>query len=437
MAAARPPAEIPIRYLPRSGTASAVVGALFVIGLAAFVIRLGQNPQQAWISYVTNWLFFTSISIGGVLFAVATWIVKAKWNWSVRRVSQSFAAFLPVSFVLLLPMLFLGETYFPWIALMETDAVVANKDAWLNTPFLVTRNLVLVGLLFGMALYFVYHAVRPDMGLTQQAAGGDAARSAWRARLMQGWGGQEQEEVNSYKRMTRLGPAFVLVYALTMTVIAYDWVMSLEPHWFSTMMGPWFFMGAFWGGIASTALWSLYLRTKDELVEKHIGLQQRWDLGKLSFAFCVFWTYLFFSQYIVIWYGKLPWEQAWIIRRSGEDWGAYSATVVVLCFVVPFAGLIGRKPKMKPALLALFTGVIVTGLWLERYGMVAPSLWHEGDAIFSIWQPLIGLMFLGLYVGAVRWFLSTFPVLQVWQPMVDPETVEAEHPVAEPEMGRA
>jgi hypothetical protein len=437
MAGAMAPAEIPVRYLPRSGTANAIIGALFVIGLGAFVVRLGQNPQAAWISYITNWLYFTSLSIGGVLFAVATWIVKAKWNWSVRRVSQSFVAFLPISFLLLLPMLGVGDTYFPWIALMESDPVVQNKDAWLNIPFLVTRNLVLVAILFGMALYFVYHALRPDMGLSQEAAGGDASRSAWRNRLMQGWAGQEQEEVASYRRMTTLGPAFVLVYALTMTVLSYDWVMSLEPHWFSTMMGPWFFMGAFWGGIATTALWSLYLRTKDADVEKHIGLQQRWDLGKLAFAFTVFWTYLFFSQYLVIWYGKLPWEQAWIIRRSGEAWGGYSATVVVLCFIVPFAGLIGRKPKMKPALLALFTSVIVFGLWLERYGMVAPSLWHEGDPIFSIWQPLIGLMFLGLYLGAIRWFLSTFPVIQVWQPMVDPETVEAEVTAGQPGMQKA
>jgi hypothetical protein len=405
-----------------------------VIGLGAFVIRLGQNPQSAWISYITNWLFFTCISIGGVLFAIATWIVKAKWNWSVRRVSQSFAAFLPISFVLLLPMLGLGDTYFPWIALMESDPIVQNKDAWLNMPFLVTRNVVLVGLLFGMALYFVYHALRPDMGLTQAAAGGDSARSAWRGRLMQGWAGQEQEEVNSYHRMTTLGPAFVLTYAVAMTVVSYDWVMSLEPHWFSTMMGPWFFMGAFWGGIASTALWSLYLRTKDAHVEKHIGLQQRWDLGKLSFAFCVFWTYLFFSQYIVIWYGKLPWEQAWIIRRSGEAWGGYSSTVIVLCFVLPFAGLIGRKPKMKPGLLAFFTAIILTGLWMEKYGMVAPSLHPEGDPVFTIWQPLIGLMFLGLYLGAVRWFLTTFPMIQVWQPMVDPETVEVELPSGQPGM---
>ncbi|MSR21121.1 MAG: hypothetical protein EXR91_09110 [Gemmatimonadetes bacterium] len=420
------PAEIPVRYLPRSSTANMIVGALFVVGLGAFVVRLGQDSASAWTSYVANWLFFTSIAIGGMLHAVATWIVKAKWNWSTRRVSQSFSAFLPISFVLLLPMLSLGGDYFPWVAMMETDALVQEKAAWLNMPFLVTRQLVLVGLLFGIALYFVYHALRPDMGLSQEAAGDDASRSAWRERLTQGWMGQEQEEVNSYKRMTTIAPVFVLVYAVGMTVIVYDWVMSLEPHWYSTMMGPWFFMGALWGGTAATALWSVYLRTKDKDIAHGIGLQQRWDLGKLCFGLTVFWTYLFFGQYIVIWYGKLPWEQAWIIRRSGETWGAYSALVIVLCFVVPFAGLMGRKSKMKPALLATFTSVILLGLWLERYGMVAPSLHHEGDPIFTIWHPLIGLMFLGLYIGAVRWFLSTFPAMQVWQPMVDPETVEAE-----------
>ncbi len=422
------PADIPVRYLPRSKNASMLAGGLFIVGLAAFVIRLGQDPDSAWINYVTNWLYFTSISIGGVLFAVVTWITKAKWNWPMRRVSQSFAAFLPISFLLLLPMLlFLREGYFPWIEMMATDPIVQKKAAYLNIPFLAARNIGGLLLLFGLALYFVYHAVRPDMGLVKGAEEGDPARAAWRERLTQGWLGQEQEEINSYKRMTTIAPVFVIVYAFALSIVVYDWVMSLEPHWYSTMIGPWFFMGAFWGGIACTALWSLYLRNQHGDFKNHIGLQQRHDIGKLAFAFTVFWAYLFFGQYIVIWYGKLPWEQAWMIRRSDPaSWGPYSLLVIVLCFVVPFAGLLGRKAKMKPKLLALFTSVIVLGLWLERYGMLAPSLWHEGDPLFTIWQPLIGCMFLGLYLGAVRWFLSTFPAMQIWQPMVDPETVEAE-----------
>ena len=120
------PSEIPVRYLPRDKRLNTLAGALFVICLLAFVVRLTQDADSAWISYITNWLFFTSISMGGVLFAVATWIVKAKWNWSMRRVSQAFVAFLPISFVLMLPMLGLGDSYFPWIEMMATDPIVQN-----------------------------------------------------------------------------------------------------------------------------------------------------------------------------------------------------------------------------------------------------------------------------------------------------------------------
>ncbi|MBU00216.1 MAG: hypothetical protein CME14_02760 [Gemmatimonadetes bacterium] len=423
------PDQISVRHLPHSRKANLLIGAFIVVGLVSFVIRLLQDPQAAWISYITNWLYFTSVSMGGLLLAIATWITKAKWNWSIRRISQSFVAFLPFSFLLMLPMLSLGESYFPWIEMMADDPVVQNKAAYLNMPFLITRNVLGLALLFGVALYFVYLALRPDMGLSAQQLTEGKRSEAWQALLTRGWMGQEKEEVRSYKRMTVIAPAFVIIYAVVMTMLSYDWVMSLEPHWFSTMFGPWFFMGAFWIGIAATALWSVYLRTQHEDFHRYIGLQQRHDIGKLAFAFCVFWTYLFFSQYIVIWYGKLPWEQAWIIRRSDEVWGGLSGLVILLCFVIPFAGLIGRTPKTKPVLLAFFTSIILVGMWLERYVMLAPSLHHRGDPVFTIWQPLIGLMFLGLYLGSVRWFLATFPAIQVWQPMVDPETREAEIPV--------
>lgn len=421
------PRDIAVRYLPRSASANLLAGTFFVVGLVSFVIRLTQDPQAAWTSYVSNWLFFTSISIGGVLLAMATWITKAKWNWSVRRVSQAFSAFLPIAFVLMLPMLTLRGSFFPWIDEMAHDPILQKKAAYLNIPFLVSRNVVGVAVLFGVALYFVYLALRPDMGLVEGAEGADPTRRTWRERLTQGWMGQEQEEVESYRRMTRIAPAFVLIYAVVMTIVSYDWAMSLEPHWASTMFGPWFFMGAFLGGITATTLWSLYLRTRHKDFRNLIGLQQRHDLGKLCFAFTVFWTYLFFGQYIVIWYGKLPWEQAWIIHRSDPPWGQVSALVVVLMFVIPFAGLLGRRPKMRPPLLATFATISLVGLWLERYVLIAPVFYHEGDPTVPLWQPLIGLMFLGLWLAAVRWFLSTFPAIQIWQPMADPEALEIEH----------
>ena len=419
------PSEIPVRYLPRSKNANVLFVGMFIVGLAGFIFALGNDADRAWQSYVSNWLFFTNVAMGAMLLTVVTWMTKSRWNWSVRRVSLSFVAFLPISFVMFLPMLGLGESFFPWIAEMAHDPVLQKKAAYLNMPFLVTRNVVGVVVLFGASLYFAYMALRPDMGLAKDNGDSDPGRAAWRERLTQGWRGQEVEEVHAYRRMTKLSPAFVILYAVVMSIIAFDWVMSLEPHWYSTMMGPWFFMGAFWSGIAATACLVTLLK-RDQGFDKAMGRQQLHDLGKLTFAFSVFWAYLFFAQYLVIWYGKLPWEQAWIIHRAEEPWGRLSAMVIVMCFVVPFAFLMGRKPKMNPAFLRTVTFVILGGLWLEKHLMVAPSVRDQGTPTIGATEFLIASMFLGLFLYSVRWFLSTFPVIQVWQPMVDPETLEVE-----------
>jgi hypothetical protein len=185
-------------------------------------------------------------------------------------------------------------------------------------------------------------------------------------------------------------------------------------------------MGAFWGGIAATSVAAVWVAKQHPDFARCIGRQQRHDMGKMTFGYTVFWTYLFWSQYIVIWYGKLPWEQAWVIRRAAPPWGTLSALVIVMCFVIPFAGLLGRAPKIRPGMLAAFATVILVALWLERYVLLAPSLWVEGDPTFSIWHPLIALMFAGPFLISVRWFLSTFPVIQVWQPFGPPESLEAE-----------
>jgi hypothetical protein len=421
------PREIPVRYLPRSSRTNLVAGALVLLGLAAFVEALLRDPAQAWRAYVVNWLFFTSVAAGAMALASATTITKARWNWSVRRVGLAFAAFLPFSFVLLLPMLGLREGYFPWIEAMAHDPIVQRKAAYLNIPFLVTRNLVGLALLFGVFLYMAYLAVRPDLGLAREGAvrSSDPTRVRWADRLTQGWRGQEQEEVHSYRRLRRLAPIAVILYAVVMSVVSFDWAMSLEPHWFSTIFGAWFFMGALWGGVAATAWATVYAKGQDPDLNKLMGVQQLHDLGKLSFAFTVFWAYLFWSQYIVIWYGKLPWEQAWIIHRAEAPWTRLTLLTLVLCFVVPFAGLLGRKAKMTPWSLRLFAAVILTGLWLERYLMVVPSI-HDGNPTISLTEPAIGLLFMGLLVGSVRWFLVTFPAIQLWQPMVEPELLEAE-----------
>ena len=196
------------------------------------------------------------------------------------------AAYLPIAFILFLPMLLgLRGDYFPWIEEMATDPILQAKPAWLNVPFLVTRNLVGAIVLFGIALYFTYLQVRPDLGLAAGAAGDDAGRARWRERLTANWIGQEAEEVRSWKRMVTIAPVLVMVYAVVMSMFAFDWAMSLEPHWYSTLFGGWFFMGAFWGGIALTVDHQrVDLHAAPGLRAHCIGRQQRHDLGMLAFG---------------------------------------------------------------------------------------------------------------------------------------------------------
>ena len=421
------PLDLPAQYLTRGKGAVFFASALLAVGAVSFLILLGSNPDRAWQAYVSNWLFFTSIAQGAVILCAVTVITKARWNWSVRRVSLAIGAFLPFSFLLLLPMLTLRENYFPWIELMATDELVQKKAAFLNIPFLTARNVLGALILFSLSLFFMYLALRPDLGPEREADEREGtSRTRWRQWLSRSWVGTAEEESRSWAKLKILSPALVLVYVVVMSIFAIDWAMSLEPHWLSTMFPGWFFMGAFWGGIGATALVSVLLKRSSAYADKHISSYQLHDLGKLTFAFSIFWTYLFWSQYIVIWYGKLPWEQEWIVHRSGAEWGPLSLLVIVLCFLVPFAALIGRKPKIIPSWLGSIAFLALLGLWLERFLLVAPSLHETGTPTITIWEPLIGLGFLGLFGGTIHWFLATFPMIQIWQPAPDPEMLEAE-----------
>lgn len=422
------PARIEPAYLPRKKGTSLILGGLIAVGLISFVALLASNPERAWQAYASNWLFFTAISQGGIIIYVATVITKARWNWSVRRISVSLGAFLPISFLLLLPMLlFLRENYFPWIELMADDEIVQHKAAYLNIPFLMARNLGGALLLFSTSLIFMYWALRPDLGPERAAdEGGSTGRARWRSRIAGNWLGQEKETARSWQKLTVMAPALALIYAVVMSIFAVDWAMSLEPHWFSTLFPAWYFMGGFWGGIVGTAFLSMILKKQSAYANEHIGARQMHDLGQLTFGFSIFWTYLFWSQYMVIWYGKLPWEQVWMVDRSGADWGKLSLIVLTLCFFLPFMSLIGKTPKLMVGWLGTITGLILVGLWLDHFLLVAPSLHVEGTPTITFWEPLIGLGFLGLFATSVRWFLSTFPMIQLWQIPPAQEMTEAE-----------
>lgn len=404
--------ELPYRRLENPGAMRNVIPICLVLGLISLIAAFATDADRAWRAYHFNWLYFTSIAQGAVILSVVVSITRGVWSRPIRRLALSFVAYLPIAWLLAIPILIGAKHIFPWVA--NPHIIQPGKDAYLNVPFMSIRVLVLLGVLFTLDMIFAYFQLRPDLGLVKDRVGDDLRRL--HARLTKNWRGQELEELASFRRLARLGPIIVIVFAASFGVLAWDFVMSLEPHWYSTMIGPYFFMGAFLGGTAWTVMVScVYVlsgRAADVIEPTTLH-----DIAKLMFGLCIFWAYLFYSQYIVIWYGLLPIEQGWIIHRFGMPYQPIMALVFGCLFAFPFFGLMGVAPKRRPQILVGFATVVAIGLWLERYLLVYPSLYQGGtDAPFSWPEVGIGLFFLGLVLLAITTFQSRFPIFQMWQP---------------------
>ena len=399
------PDAIPFRTLrPLSGGVKLALGVLVLIGAVAAFLLLADE-HRFWQTLLFNWLFWSSLALGMVMFAVALPLTNAGWAWSIRRFALAGVAFLPISLVLLVVVLFGYETYFHHWLHIEGDPVIDAKRAWLNLPSLITRDIIAVVVLYGLAGAFAYFSLRPDVYGTRPGP-----HSGLYDRLTRGFRGVPEEAARSHSKLNYLGVALGLLYALLWGMIAIDLAMSMAPHWFSTMFPVAFFWTGFHGGVAATAIAVAILRTRMDL-DEFITVRQFHDLGKLVFAFSVFWMYLNWSQYIVIWYGFLPWEQEFFVQRFNEPYGPIAGSIVILVFLLPFFGLLTRPPKKVPAILAFFATLILVGHWLERFLITVPSIWEGEGLPLGLPEVAVAMGFFGLFVLSYTWFLACFPIL--------------------------
>jgi hypothetical protein len=409
--------EYPLRRLDRMPQPLMIAaGVLALLGLIVFAVSLGTDADRAWRAYLFNWIHFAGMAQGAVVLGAVVTLTRGVWSRSVRRIAVSFVAFLPIAYLVLFPpILIFAESLLPWI-----HAGTDGRDAYLNMPFLAARNIIMLLIVLALSLAFAYWQVRPDAGTARDAG--------WQGldRLTGRWTSQALEEERSQRILTRLSPALAMAFVFAFTFVAIDLVMSMDPNWLSMLLGPYVFMAAFLGGLAATTLATLAYR-------RHLALQPYvegstlHDLGKLLFGFCVFWAYLFWSQYIVIWYGNLPYEQVFLIPRVQEPYLTISLLVVFSLFVLPFAGLLGATAKKTPAILAGFSVLILVGLWFERYMLIYPTLYPEVDTlVLGLPELGPGLLMLGLLIGSVAWFGTRFPMLQIWQPATERELLGVE-----------
>ncbi len=354
---------------------------LLVLGAAAFLydVLFGKGVQ-AWLIFLVNFLFWSGLASAAVTFAALMHITKGKWAGPIRRLAEAAAGFLPVSFVLFL-ILFLGrETLFPWI-----QEPVAGKEAWLNVPFLFARDGIGLLILYGLSLLFVKHSIRCDT--------------------------DSQHEIPGW-----IPVALVIAYAFVMSLIAFDLAMSLAPHWYSNIYGVYYFIGNLYVALAALAIVTVLLRKRLGIADA-ITPNRLHDIGKLLFGFCLFWMGMLWSHFLPIWYGNLPEETGYVLTRLREaPWAAISWTVLVITFALPFTALLSRAVKRNPRALASISALVLIGMWLERYLLVAPSVlraqadsglfafMHRDDFIFGAIEFDWGIGF--PFVGLIECFIS-------------------------------
>jgi hypothetical protein len=319
------------------------------VGVAAFAtgLRGGQSPRT-FAALIASWLFFAGIAAGALAFVAFFRIVDASWARPLAARATALASFAPFA-LFVLAVILAGARSAPWLA-PET-----NGSVWLHLSRLGTREIALGFILFGVARLLL----RSRPGGTKPPG-------------------------------RTLAVTYCLIYAVVLSVWAFDFVLGPDPVFESTIIGPYLFMAAF---IAGTGLVTLLGLLRGALSEA-----QRRDAGAMVLALSIFWVYLFWSQYLTIWYGDLPQETVFALRRAQGGWGPVVLTVVGLVFAVPFLMLLNPRGRRSARVLEGVIIIQLVGLWLNCHLMVVPSLAAAGTSPITVRDLLIALGMLGGFV---------------------------------------
>lgn len=359
---------------------------------------LHQLQNKPWAAVYVACIFFLLLSLGVLAFYGIQIVSQAGWSPVLFRVMQGITAYLPIGsvifFVLLLMSAFHMNHLFVWMADGITDPahenydkLVAGKAGYLNVPFWLIRAAIF---LLGWNLYQYY------------------SRKNCLAQ-------DEADDDRYYKKNFNISAGFLVFFIVSESIMSWDWIMSLDPHWFSTLFGWYVFASFFVSGITTICLVTLYLKGKGYL--EHVNTSHIHDLAKFMFGISVFWTYLWFSQFMLIWYANIPEEVTYFITRINDYtlpfWGA-----VVMNFVFPLLILINTDFKRVTWILVMAGVVILFGHYIDFFNMIMPAT--VGDRWF-IGVPEIGavLFFLGLFLLVVFTALTKAPLLPKRNPFIE------------------
>ena len=380
--------------------AAAVVGVV-AIG-AAFGLDGTEHHKQFWFSYLVGWLYAASLGLGALFFIMVQHAGRAGWSVLVRRTAENIAGALPVMGLLFLPILFVGghDLYHHWMdaELVSKDAILQAKSGYLDPAFWTGRGMVYLLSWAAMGWWFRRTSIKQD--------------------TMDGSLADREEVSRTMER--RSGPGIAL-FAMTLTFAAIDWMMSLDPHWYSTMWGVYFFAGSFMSALALLGALHIIMQ-RVGLLSRIINDEHFHDLGKLTFAFTIFWTYIAFSQYFLIWYANIPEETSWFAHRMQGGWEYVSLALLVGHFFIPFFFLLPRTIKRVRSTLLLGCLWMLFMHFVDLHYMVMPALHHHGVHItptdILAWAGMFALL-----MGAFVWNSTRAALIPIQDPRLK-ESVE-------------
>ena len=337
-----------------SGAQKALMAlGVVLLGVTTYTGLTGDEAAKKhyFFAYLVAYMFTLGICLGGLFFTMLQHIVRAGWSVGVRRIAENVTGVLPWMFVLFLPIVLGFDTLFHhWVHADPADKVIAGKSGYLNPTFFFVRVGIYFAIWIGLGTWFRRASLAQDQS-------GDPTLSL---------------------KMSRMAAPGLLLFALSITFAAFDWIMSLDPHWFSTIFGITYFAGAFMAFLAFTILLAKWLGAKGYLREA-ITVEHYHDLGKLMFGFMVFWTYTNFSQYMLIWYANLAEETAFYAHRQHGGWDAVGTILIVGHFFVPFAFLMSRHIKRNGFTLSLGALFLLLMHWVDMQYLILPNMGH-GEA---------------------------------------------------------
>jgi hypothetical protein len=356
-----------------------------------------QQHNRPWSALLVNSFFFMAIGLGALFFLAVQYAAKAGWSIGLTRVMEAVALFMPFPLIVILILVLLGQFHmhhlWHWMdpeLYVEGgdhyDPIIAGKQGYLNFGFFFLRAIIY---LLGWTLAAVW--IRKN-SLKEDEAGG----------------------LDYYNKNFRIAAIFLVFFGVTSSTAAWDFIMSIDTHWFSTLFGWYTFAGIFVTSIAALALLTVYLKNHgyiEWINENHLQ-----DLGKFMFAFSVFWTYLWFSQYMLIWYSNIPEEVTYYMQRFGE-YKLWFFIMVALNFAFPVLLVMSRDAKRTSGLLVFAAIFVLIGHWLDHYIMIMPGT-VGGQYGFGLLEIGPFLFYFGLYILIVFRNLAAAPLMQKNHPML-------------------